>query len=469
MNRLHAFLQNVTPLAMALAGGAVLSLLMAFALVWTSLNEYRSGTGFRRVLKAYGTGAPEMAAEDLPEVIAAKPRRYPYPKLLLALLKIRSRDVAGATGLYQEVLDERETLLAPREKALCYNGLGVAAVLGAKEAKRSEALAQAHELFEKAAQAWPQLPESYLNLAALALAEDGKMRKEDPAKLLASAAEPGRLPPGMDGVRAMALLRMMVAEQAGNSTEAVTQARCFLAYRPLEIESRTVLARALGRQAARQASPVFDPGPTECGDMLEVLVQEAAPAARPHDLAEAACGAARFRMEALWAAHLATPDFSAQTFSAVRRHIGIDLDLACSWAPEDPAVRALRCVQFARDMSWLPDGPEPSARAARYQAEFQFLAGLKVLDDPVRAVAENDLGVLMGLQSHEADALPHLERATQLAPASAAAALNRAVVLDRLGRREDAKTWYAKSLALKPDQGAVKARLDFFSQKAAAP
>ena len=469
MSKLHSFLQNVTPLNLSLAGGAVLALLMAFALVWTSLNEYRSGTGFRRVLKAYGTGAPEMAAEDLPGVIAAKPRRYPYPKLLLALLKIRSRDTAGAAGLYQEVLDERETLLAPREKALCYNGLGVVAVLGAKEGKRGEALAQAHELFEKAVQAWPQLPESYLNLAALALAQDGKLRKENPASLLASATEPGRLPPGMDAVRAMALLRMMVAEQAGNSTEAVTQARCFLAYRPLEIESRTVLARALGRQAARQPSPPLSAGETECGNLLEGLKREPATPERPRDLAEAACGAARFRMEALWAAHLAAPDFPEQTAAVVRRRIGTELDLACGWAPEEPAVRALRCVQFARDMSWMPEGPQPPVRAGRYQAEFQFLAGLKVLDDPVRAIAENDLGVLMGLQSHEADALPHLEKATQLAPASAAAALNRAIVLDRLGRREDAKTWYAKSLELKTDQGAVRARLDFLSQKAATP
>ncbi|GEM_PF-5187823 len=465
MTKLPILMRRVTPLALALMGGAVLALLMAFALVWTSLNEYRSGTGFRRVLRAYGAGAPEMAAEDLPAVIAAKPGRYPYPRLLMALLKLRSLDPKGASQLYRDVLDEQPSMLTPREKALCFNGLGVTAVMEAEGAGRSEAFRNARELFQKAVEAWPALPESHLNLAALDFLESDA---EKAARHLKEVLAEGSLPPGMEGVRTLAVLRMLMAEKegkAGSAEEAVAQARCHLSYRSQEPQSRAVLARALGFQAGRLPPGGLSLEDTECERLLEPL-SRTVPAPMPRDLSAAACGAARFRMESLWAAHLQNTDLPDRHVSFTRRRILSNLNLASALSPDAPWVRSFRCAQFAREILWSPDGEDPLLLAKRYQGEFQALADLKELEPSVRSAAENALAFALALQpGHDADALPHAEKAVALAPDDPVAALNRAILLDRLGRRDEAKVWYAKSLALKGAQPGVQARLASLSGK----
>lgn len=95
-----------------------------------------------------------------------------------------------------------------------------------------------------------------------------------------------------------------------------------------------------------------------------------------------------------------------------------------------------------------------SARLARGDAAGALdpLRAASADSDPGRrAEALEKLGVALGLQRRAEAALAALDEACRLAPRTASAHLNRAVVLTQLGRIDDARSAVAEALRLKPD------------------
>ncbi len=469
-----ALVERLSPLALALVGSTVLVLLMAFGLVWTSLNEFRSGTGFRKVLLAYGAGAEDLAASALPSVLEAKPRRYPHPRLMDALLKMRAGDVQGAAGRYQEVLDEKETMLTEKEKAVCLNGLGVARFLssrGGPEKDRKLAVTEAKEHFRKATEAWRELPESWFNLAALEFAE-GKF--EDARKRLGAATAADLMPPGPDLARNLVLMRMVLAEQAGGWDQAVAEARRLKGYSPGgvtdahgSIDARAVLARILyARELSRQIrrSPLPDrPNwmDTDCDVRLQEVFYENL---RDRDRGEGLANVAAWRMEAYWAAHLRGTELPQELWPRLRATIQERLGQASKLSAKLPqdyvTVVALRCVQWSRDLLWRASSVGREEASGSFQPEFKYLAESKEAPERTRALAKNNLAYLLAAHLDRPDeALAAAKEAAALAPGSPVAALNLAILLDRKGDAESAIAAYEQALSLKPGQAAVEARI----------
>ncbi len=442
-----SLIERLSPLAMGLGAAAVLILLAALALVKATLNECRAETAFRRVLRIYGGGESALAAQELPAVIAAKPRRYPHPRLLDALIKVRGGDLAGARGAYEGILAERETLLTPREQALCLNGIGAAKVLAALPKPPGPVLQEARDDFRKATEAWPELPEPYFNLAAL---EWLAGRQDASRAFLAESTAPERLPPTLEMARGLVIARVFVAEASGNWDEAVSQARALAGYGDRGTDSRLFLARTQSRQLlVSGGTPVAGTEVTQALNYGEVR------ATQSPLRTESTLNIAAWHMEVLRSA-LQDGQPRPDTFWAqLRGEINRALVWVAEVAPAEASV--LSCVQACRDLVVSPPAVAEPYGGPTQQA-LETLLAQPALPDRLRAATENNLGCLLVSAGKPEEALAHLQKAVGLSPGDPLPVRNLAVALDRKGDAKAAIIWYAKSLSLRPAQPDVEVR-----------
>jgi Flp pilus assembly protein TadD len=440
--------ERISPLGMGLGACAVLVLLAAMALVKATLNECRSGIAFRKVLRIYGGGESELAAQELPAVIAAKPRRYPHPRLLDALIKVRRGDLVKAREAYEDILAEQETLLTSREQALCYNGIGVAKILAASPKPPGPVLQEARDDFRKATESWPELPEPTFNLAALAWLEG---RHDACRALLAESVASGRLPPTLEMARGLVVARAFLAEASGNWQEAVVQARARRAYDMLAVEDRLLLARALSRQLLAQGGG----NPLE-GVESEPLLDYCDERQQSHPWrVETLLNTAAWRMEGLRIAQQGESQLPDKAMAVLRDRLMGDLGRAAQVAPAEASV--LSCIQACRDLA--RSGAHVAASAGDpAQRALEALLTRPGIPDRLRASAENNLGCLLVSAGKPGEALAHLQKAVEMTPGDPLPVRNLAVAMDRHGDAKAALGWYAKALTLRPAQPDVESR-----------
>lgn len=464
--------ERLSPPALILFAITTLLWLVAFGLAWTTRNEFEAGTGFREAIRNYGTGDTELLGTQLPEVIQAKPKRYPYPKLLYALLLVRSgTDLAKAEGLFRETLDEPQTLLTPKEKALCLNGLGVAgtAILrsqakGAHAGSAFRPPAAARDAFEAAAEAWPDLPEGAYNLAVWEFANG---RPEQARKRMEEALEASKLPPSLDLARNLKLAGICFAERKGDWGAAVTEAKQLMMLRPSGTFERLLFARTLARQTSAGPLPDGAPGnetPPEAavqnagGERGEML-----------DRVRGECWlrAAVWRMEGYRATVESKTPISSESWYILRRMIESAFDQAQAFDPKCREIQYNRCAQLARDLLYKKTAQDTNALIAGVEPRFAALAKLEGAPPRAVAAAETARGIILVMGARLPDAVVLFEHAAALEPDNAAALRNLAVAYDRSGDRVKAAAWYEKSLAKQPGHPQAQARLA--SLRAAEP